>query len=52
MSAARERRVRVEVTTHIRPSPNPLPEGEGFIDKQVDQVVALPGLKLIRFFYA
>ena len=27
-----ERRVRVEVAGAVRPSPNPLPEGEGFID--------------------
>src|SRR5262245_31079409 len=30
---AAKRWVRVEVTTRLRPSPNPLPEGEGFIDR-------------------
>src|SRR5436190_1523273 len=33
------RRVRVELASSLRPSPNPLPEGEGFIEMIIARVV-------------
>src|SRR5436190_1509509 len=41
-----ERRVRVEVTGAFRPSPNPLPLGEGFIDMEYTPIKAPRGTQL------